>query len=461
MIKKVERQKMPEQAPEKRVKNFTEVPQGFTPEQAQLEASRCLECKQAFCVKGCPVNVKIPDFIKLIKEGKFTEAAWLIKEDNTLPAICGRVCPQETQCEQLCILGKKGEPVAIGHLERFVADYEREVEKEKIKIPEIIENGIEVAVVGAGPSGLTCAGDLRKLGYSVTIFEALHKPGGVLSYGIPEFRLPKKIVEKEVSYLEKLGVKIKYNWVIGKIKTVDQLLAGGYKAVYIATGAGFPSFMKIPGENFNFVYSANEFLTRVNLMKAYTDYDTPVEVGKRVAVIGGGNTAMDAARSALRLGPEKVYLVYRRSEVEMPARVEEIHHAKQEGVEFLFLTTPIRYEADESFYVKKAVCLRMELGEPDDSGRRRPQPIEGSEFTLDVDSVIVAIGTQANPIIQDSTPDMDANKWGYIVADKDGKTTKEAVFAGGDIVSGAATVIEAMEAGKNAAVVIDDYLRQS
>ncbi len=452
------RQKMPERPANVRNKDFEEVPIGFDEKLAQIEAARCLECKNPVCVSGCPVSVDIPTFIGLIKQGKYLEAAARIKQDNPLPAACSRVCPQENQCEKYCVLGKKGKPVAIGHLERFVADYEAEHESGG-SVPEIKENGMKVAIIGAGPSGLACAGELRRKGYGVTIFEALHRPGGVLSYGIPAFRLPKTIVDREVGYLEKMGVEVKCNYVIGKIKTIDQLFAEGYRAVYIASGAGFPKFMNIPGENLNYVYSANEFLTRINLMRAYANSDTPIEVGNRVAVIGGGNTAMDAARSALRLGPEKVYLIYRRSREEMPARVEEVHHAEQEGIEFMFLTSPIRYEGDDKSNVTKAVCLRMELSEPDDSGRRRPVPIADSEFEIDVDSVVVAIGTEANPIVPDSTPGLETNKWGYIVADESGHTSKTAVFAGGDIVSGAATVIEAMGAGKKAAAAIDESLR--
>ena len=458
--KRPDRQKMPERPAEERRHDFCEVPKGLTPEQAITEASRCLECKVPKCVEGCPVRVDIPGFIGLVKQGKFAEAADKIKEDNLLPAVCGRVCPQENQCEKHCILAIKGESVAIGYLERFVADYVRENAKEETET-EIKENGIKVAIIGAGPAGLACAGVLRKKGYGVTIFEALHKTGGVLTYGIPAFRLPKEIVENEVGYLKKIGVEIKCNWVIGKIKTIDQLLEEqGFQAVFVASGAGFPSFMGIPGENLNFVYSANEFLTRINLMKAYANYDTPIEVGKRVAVIGGGNTAMDAARSALRLGPEEVYLIYRRSSIEMPARLEEVHHAEAEGIKFMFLTSPVRYEGDDHHNVKKVVCLKMELSEPDESGRRRPVPIAGSEFELEIDSAIVAIGTHSNPIIPESTPDLELNKWGYIVADDTGKTSKIGVFAGGDIVSGAATVIEAMGAGKTAAEAIDKYLSE-
>ncbi|MCD6460435.1 NADPH-dependent glutamate synthase [bacterium] len=452
------RQKMPERPPEERKYDFNEVSKGLTPEQALIEAERCLECKKPKCVAGCPVQVDIPGFIRLIKQKKFTEAADKIKENNFFPAVCGRVCPQENQCEKHCVLAIKEQSVAVGYLERFAADYVRDNIKNDIPA-EIKENGIKIAIVGAGPAGLACAGALRLKGYRVTIYEALHKTGGVLTYGIPAFRLPKEIVDNEVAYLQKIGVHIKCNWVIGKIKTIDQLLnKEGFKAVFIASGAGFPSFMEIPGENLNFVYSANEFLTRINLMKAYADYDTPIEVGKRVAVIGGGNTAMDAARAALRLGPDVVYLIYRRSKKEMPARLEEIHHAQAEGIKFIFLTSPVRYESDEHHNVNKVVCLKMKLNEPDESGRRRPVPIKGSEFEIEIDSAVVAIGTHSNPIIPESTPDLPLNKWGYIVADETGKTPKDGVFAGGDIVSGAATVIEAMGAGKTAAESIHKYL---
>ncbi|MFC1667951.1 NADPH-dependent glutamate synthase [Chlamydiota bacterium] len=458
--KNIPRQNMPEQQPQIRKKNFSEVPLGLSQEAAILEAIRCLNCKNPVCIEGCPVGINIPAFIQLIKDNMFIEAAQKIKEENTLPAVCGRVCPQEDQCELKCILGIKGLPVAIGYLERFVADFERNCGS--IAIPQI-KNEIskKIAIIGAGPSGLTCAGELRKLGYHVTIFEALHKPGGVLMYGIPEFRLPKSIVEREVDYLEKLGVEIRYNTVIGRTITVDELLTDEkFDAIYIATGAGVPSFMNIPGEDLNYVYSANEFLTRVNLMKAYEfpKSDTPVVIGKCVAVIGGGNTAMDSARCALRLGPEKVFLIYRRSQEEMPARIEEIHHAKDEGIIFHFLTAPTQYISDGKGNVKFARCIRMELGQPDDSGRRRPIPIKASEFDIAVDSVVVAIGTQSNPIIASTTPELGVNKWGYIITNNDGQTSIEKVFAGGDIVSGSATVISAMGQAKTAAAGIHNLL---
>ncbi|MFH1379120.1 MAG: NADPH-dependent glutamate synthase [bacterium] len=461
MAEKKKQVTMPEQTPEQRKKNFNEVPLGLTAELAVQEAVRCIQCKNPLCRKGCPVNIDIKAFIKLITENKFVEAAQKIKEQNALPAVCGRVCPQEDQCEKACILSKKGNPIAIGYLERFAADFERE--QGKFKIPEIhTSSSKKVAIIGAGPSGLTCAGELKLMGHEVHVFEALHTAGGVLSYGIPEFRLPKHIVASEVEYLSRLGVAISCSKVMGKLKNIDQLLTEGFHAVYIATGAGYPSFMNIPGENLNYVYSANEFLTRINLMKAYKfpEYDTPVEIGDNAAVIGGGNTAMDAARTALRLGPKKVYLIYRRSFEEMPARIEEIHHAQDEGIEFLILAAPVKYIGDEHLNVKKAVCIKMELGEADASGRRRPAPIPGSEFELDVSSVVVAVGTKANPIIPESTPDLKLNKWGYIEADQTGQTSKKAVFAGGDIVSGAATVIEAMGAGKIAAKSIDMYLQR-
>ena len=456
---KIPRTPMPEQDPKERIKNFKEVPYGYTPELAIKEASRCLQCKKPACVKGCPVNVKIPEFISLIVEGKFIEAAQKIKETNALPAICGRVCPQENQCESQCILGKKGEPVAIGRLERFVADYERE--KGEIKLPELPpKTGKKIAIVGSGPAGLTCAGDLVKLGHDVTIFEALHEPGGVLIYGIPEFRLPKAIVKAEVEYLKKLGVKIEVDHVIGKILTVDELLQE-YDAVFVGSGAGLPQFLRIPGENLNGVYSANEFLTRANLMKAYLfpEYDTPIVKGKNVAVFGAGNVAMDAARTALRFGAENVYIVYRRSREEMPARKEEIHHAEEEGVQFKLLCNPVRFIGDENGWLKKVELIKMQLGEPDESGRRRPIPIEGSNFYLDIDTAIIAIGTTPNPLIPSTTPDIEVTKKGTVVADEEtGKTTKEGVFAGGDVVTGAATVILAMGAGKRAAKAIHEYV---
>lgn len=457
---KIPRHPMPEQEPKVRAKNFDEVPLGYTPEMAMEEALRCIQCKNKPCTNGCPVEIDIPAFIALVAEGDFLGAARKIKETNALPAICGRVCPQESQCEALCVRGKKGEPVAIGRLERFVADYERA--QGEVSIPEIAPpTGKKIAIVGSGPAGLTVAGDLIKLGHEVTIFEALHKSGGVLVYGIPEFRLPKAIVESEVDYLRKMGVKVETSNVIGKVATVDELFEEGYDAVFLGTGAGAPSFMKIPGENLNGVYSANEYLTRSNLMKAYRfpEYDTPIVVGKNVAVIGGGNVAMDSARTALRLGADNVYLVYRRSRQEMPARIEEVHHAEEEGVQLNLLTTPVKYIGDDKGWVKAMECLRMELGEPDDSGRRRPVPIEGSEFTWEVDTVVVAIGSGANPLVQSTTPGLETNKWNNIVADEEtGQTSRAGVYAGGDIVTGAATVILAMGAGRKAARAIHEYV---
>jgi len=458
---KIPRQPMPEQDPKARIGNFEEVPVGYSAETAVLEAKRCIQCKKPGCVPGCPVDVDIPGFIKLIAEGKFIEAAWKLKETNALPAVCGRVCPQEDQCEKVCILGKKGDPVAVGRLERFAADYERAAGK--IEIPKVAApTGKKIAIVGAGPAGLTIAGDLVKVGHDVTVFEALHKAGGVLIYGIPEFRLPKAIVDAEVDYLEKLGVKIVFNAAIGRLKTVDDLFAEGFHAVFLGVGAGAPVFMNIPGENLSGIYSANEYLTRSNLMKAYLfpSYDTPIVKGKNVAVIGGGNVAMDSVRTALRLGADNAYIIYRRSKKEMPARIEEVHHAEEEGVQFNFLTNPIEYIGDENGWVKQMICNRMELGEPDDSGRRRPIVIKGSEFTIDVDTVVVAIGTTANPVIPRTTPGLDINKWGYIVTkDGTGETTRKGVYAGGDIVTGSATVILAMGAGRQAAKAIDEYVR--
>ncbi len=456
------RLKMREQDPLERARNFMEVPYGYTSDEAVEEASRCLTCLKPACRNGCPVEVDIPSFIKLVKEGKFLEAAWKVKEKNALPAVCGRVCPQEIQCESLCILGKKGEPVAIGNLERFVADYERE--KGEIRIPEKPKpTGRKVAIIGSGPGGLTCAADLIKSGHQVTLFEALHKPGGVLIYGIPEFRLPKAIVEKEVEYIKKLGVELKLNTVIGKLNTVDELLnEQGYDACFIVTGAGLPIFMGIPGENLNGIYSANEFLTRANLMKAYLfpEYDTPIKIGKKVAVFGGGNVAMDSARVALRLGAEKVYLIYRRSEAEMPARKAEVHHAHEEGIEFVFLTNPTRFIDDGKGNVCGVECIKMELGEPDQSGRRRPIPIKGSEFQIELDVAIPALGTRSNPLLLSTLPDLKLNKRGYILAEEEtGMTSKEGVFAGGDIVTGSATVILAMGAGRKAANAINEYLK--
>ncbi|MCE5283532.1 MAG: NADPH-dependent glutamate synthase [Deltaproteobacteria bacterium] len=460
---KVPRHKMPEQDPKVRVHNFNEVPTGYTDELAIAEAKRCIQCKKPGCVAGCPVDVDIPGFIALIAEGKFIEAALKLKETNGLPAVCGRVCPQEDQCEKFCILGKKGEPVAVGRLERFAADTERNSGKVTIP-PRAKANGKRIAVVGAGPSGLTIAGDLVKIGYDVTIFEALHKAGGVLVYGIPEFRLPKAIVEAEVDYLTKLGVKIETNAVIGRLKTVDELFAEGFNAVYLAVGAGAPVFMNIPGENLSGIYSANEYLTRSNLMKAYRfpEYDTPIVRGKKVAVIGGGNVAMDSVRTALRLGAETATIIYRRTEVEMPARIEEVHHAKEEGVQFQLLTNPVEYLGNKEGWVTGLRCQRMELGEPDQSGRKRPVPVVGSEFVIPADTVVVSVGTMANPIVPATTPGLETNKWGYIVAkDGTGQTSRKGVYAGGDIVTGSATVILAMGAGRQAAKAIHEFLSQS
>lgn len=461
-IKKSKRREpMPEQNPMVRIQNFNEVALGYSKESAMREASRCLNCKNSPCVEGCPVNVQIPKFIKLIKEGDFMGAIHTIKETNSLPAVCGRVCPQEVQCEARCVLGKKGEPVAIGRLERFAADYELALGD--VRIPPIPEKtGKKVAVVGAGPAGLTVAGELAKKGHDVTIFEALHKAGGVLVYGIPEFRLPKAIVQREVDYVEKLGVKIKVDTIIGQTTTVDELFEQGFDAIFIGTGAGLPYFMNIPGENLNGVYSANEFLTRANLMKAYLfpEYDTPVRVGSKVAVIGGGNVAMDAARVSKRLGADHVYLIYRRSRAEMPARAEEVHHAEEEGIEFMLLTAPVRVIGDEQGWVKGIECVKMELGEPDASGRRRPVEVPGSNHVVDVDVIIVAIGQGPNPILTSTTEGLKLRKTGNIEADPEtGKTSRKGVFAGGDIVTGAATVILAMGAGRKAAAAIDEYLR--
>ncbi len=452
------RTSMPEQKPKERIKNFNEVALGYSEEDAVKEASRCLNCKKPSCVKGCPVGIDIPGFIQLIKEKRFEDAIDKIKEKNSLPAICGRVCPQETQCEQLCILGKKGEPVAIGRLERFAADWER---KKGVKPPEKVEDtNKKIAVVGSGPAGLTCAAELAKKGHSVTIFESLHKTGGVLMYGIPEFRMPKKIVESEIDYIKDLGVKIKTDMVVGKTIEVDELKKD-FDAVFVATGAGLPMFMHLPGENLNGVYSANEFLTRVNLMKAYRfpEYDTPVTIGKRVAVVGAGNVAMDSARTSLRLGAEQVFIVYRRSEKEMPARKEEAEHAKQEGVKFMLLTNPIRF-IGENGRVKKMEYIQMKLGEPDESGRRRPIPIKGSESVMGVDTVIMAIGQRPNPLVPKSMPGLETGRHGNIITDEHGKTSIKGVFAGGDIATGAATVISAMGMGKKSARAIDRYVKE-
>lgn len=449
-----------EQAPEVRATNFEEVCYGYDLEEAVLEASRCIQCKNPKCVVGCPVSIDIPGFIKEIQNKNIEEAFQIISKYSALPAVCGRVCPQETQCEQRCIRGIKGEPVSIGKLERFVADWARE--NNIVPEPPKEKNGKKVAVIGAGPAGLTCAGDLAKLGYDVTIFEALHEPGGVLVYGIPEFRLPKdKVVKKEIENVMRLGVKIETNVIIGKSITIDELMEEeGFQAVFIGSGAGLPKFMGIPGENANGVFSANEYLTRNNLMKAFDkEYDTPIITGKKVAVVGGGNVAMDAARTALRLGAE-VYVIYRRSEAELPARVEEVHHAKEEGVIFKFLTNPKEILVDENGWVKGMRCVEMELGEPDTSGRRKPIEKKDSEFTLELDTVIMSLGTSPNPLISATTEGLETNKHKCIIADeRTGLTSREGVFAGGDAVTGAATVILAMGAGKAAAAGIDEYLR--
>ncbi|MGD9403742.1 MAG: NADPH-dependent glutamate synthase [Anaerolineae bacterium] len=457
---KLPRQEMPVQDPIARGRNYDEVALGFEDETALLEALRCLQCKRPKCVEGCPVGVNIPRFIERVVAGDMPGAARSLKADNNLPAICGRVCPQETQCEAVCVMGKKHEPVAIGRLERYVADWDL---AHPSPPPDTrASSGYKVAVIGCGPAGLTCAGDLARYGHQVTIFESLHAPGGVLIYGIPEFRLPKHIVHAEVDYVRSLGVEIRLDRVIGKIYTLDELLnEQGYDAIFMGTGAGLPMFMHIPGENYNGVYSANEFLTRVNLMKAYLfpDWDTPVKVGKRVAVIGAGNVAMDSARCALRLGADEVHIVYRRSHEEVPARAEEVHHAKEEGIVFDFLTNPIEIYGDEKGWVSGMRCIRMKLGEPDASGRRRPLPIEGSEFDMDMDMVVMALGTRPNPLVFTESGGLERTRWGTVVADEDtGKTTKDRVWAGGDIVTGAATVISAMGAGKRAAADIDRFL---
>jgi glutamate synthase (NADPH/NADH) small chain len=451
---------MPAQDPEIRIKNFDEVALGYTAEQAVDEAKRCLDCKHKPCVAGCPVAINIPAFIQETAKGNFEKAYEIISESSSLPAVCGRVCPQETQCEAKCVRGIKGEPVGIGRLERFVADYHIKNNKDKIEKPK--PNNHKVAVIGSGPAGLTCAGDLAKKGYSVTIFEALHMPGGVLVYGIPEFRLPMEIVQTEINALKELGVEIATNMVIGKVLSIDELLnEHGFEAVFIGTGAGLPKFMRIPGENLNGVYSANEFLTRVNLMKAYEPgSSTPVHVGKNVVVVGGGNVAMDAARCARRLGAE-VTIVYRRTEKELPARVEEVEHAKEEGIEFKFLTNPVAIIGDGNGWTKKIRCQRMELSEPDESGRARPVPIPDSEYDIETDCVIMAIGTSPNPLIKSTTEGLETENWGGIIVDKaTGRTSREGVFAGGDAVTGAATVIEAMGAGKVAAAAIDKYIME-
>ena len=464
----LKRNEMPTQDPVVRGKNFDEVALGYSEEQAIDEANRCLNCKNKPCVDGCPVKIHIPEFIAKIKEGEFEEAYQIITKSSSLPAVCGRVCPQESQCESKCVRGIKGESVGIGRLERFVADWHNTFCTEEPVKPE--SNGHKVAVVGSGPSGLTCAGDLAKKGYDVTVFEALHTAGGVLVYGIPEFRLPKKIVAKEVETLEKLGVKIETNVVIGKTLTIDELFESGYEAVFVGSGAGLPNFMGIPGEALCGVYSANEFLTRSNLMKSYLDTpETPIMKGGKVAVVGGGNVAMDAARTALRLGAEKVYIVYRRSMEELPARREEVEHAIEEGIEFMLLCSPTEIlgynnpddaRDPKNGFVTGMKCIRMELGEPDEKGRRRPVEIPDSDFTIDVDTVIMSIGTSPNPLIKSTTEGLEVNRWGGIVVNKDGLTSRNAVYAGGDAVTGAATVISAMGAGKTAAKAIDEALKQ-
>ncbi len=460
--------KMPTQDPQVRAHNFEEVALGYDAETAIAEASRCLNCKNQPCVSGCPVNIHIPDFLKEVKQGNFEEAYKIITQTSSLPAVCGRVCPQESQCECKCTLGIKFEPVGIGRVERFVADYHNANNTTPAEKPA--SNGHKVAVVGSGPSGLTCAGDLAKKGYQVTVYEALHKAGGVLVYGIPEFRLPKSIVAKEVETLKELGVDVETNIVIGKTLTVDELFDMGYEAVFIGSGAGLPNFMNIPGEALKGVYSANEFLTRSNLMKSYlNDPVTPIMKGGKVAVVGGGNVAMDAARTALRLGAEKVYIVYRRSMEELPARKEEVEHAQEEGIEFLLLHNPVEIlgynnpdnpRDERNGFVNAMKCIKMELGEPDEKGRRRPIPIEGSEFTIDVDTVIMSIGTSPNPLIKNTTEGLEVNKRGGIIVNEDGLTSRNAVYAGGDAVTGAATVISAMGAGKLAAKSIDEYLNK-
>lgn len=455
------RQPMPEQAPEDRARNFREVPYGYTPEMAMVEASRCLDCKKPKCVEGCPVHVDIPGFIRLIQQGKFVESAQHLKEQNALPAICGRVCPQEEQCESLCIIGIKNEPVAVGRLERFVADYERNAGA--VAIPELPPaTGKRIAVIGAGPAGLTAAGDLVRVGHAVTVFEALQEPGGVLIYGIPEFRLPKEIVKAEVDYLRKLGVEFVMDFVVGRNASIQELLTEeGYHAVFIGSGAGLPAFLGIPGENLVGVYSANEYLTRSNLMKSYLfpKYDTPPIRRQRVAVVGGGNVAMDAARTALRLGGD-VHIVYRRAKEQMPARIEEIHHAEEEGVHMKLLTNPKRIIGDDQHRVTGIECIQMELGEPDASGRRRPVPVEGSEFVIEADTVVIAIGNNPNPLIPRSMPDLAVSRWGTILVDEETMASSvPGVFAAGDIVSGAATVISAMGQARTAAATINRYVR--
>ena len=443
-----------------RIHNFYEVALGYNEEQAVREAERCLQCPNPLCVTGCPVDIDIPAFIKEIKEKNFLAASAKLKEKNSLPAVCGRVCPQENQCQKSCVIGKMGDPISIGRLERFASDYER---RKGVTVPEKEKSSFagKVAIVGSGPAGLTAAADLVKLGHEVVMFESLHLAGGVLMYGIPEFRLPKEIVQAEVTYIKKLGVDVKTNYTIGRIYTIDELFANGFDTIFVGSGAGLPSFMRIPGENLGGVYSANEFLIRVNLMKGYLfpEYDTPIRIGKKVAVIGGGNVAMDSARCSLRLGADEVYIVYRRSKEELPAREEEVENAEEEGIIFRLLNNPVKFIGDETGWVKGMECIKMKLGEPDASGRRRPVPIEGSEFIMDVDTVVIAIGQSPNPLIQRTTEGLEATKWGTIVTQEEtGATTKEGVYAGGDVVSGAATVISAMGAGKTAAKNMHDYI---
>jgi len=454
---------MPHQKPEVRAHNYNEVALGYTEEMAFQEANRCIQCPKRPCVNGCPVNVDIPEFIAAVRDNNMPEAVTILKGKNALPGICGRVCPQESQCEKVCTLDKKGAPVAIGRLERYVADWEREHSSDIASAPDLSPStGKKIAIIGTGPAGLTCAADLAKMGHKVTMFEALHVAGGVLMYGIPEFRLPKSIVQSEVDYVKSLGVDIQLDAVMGKLATVDELLHDSYDAIFLGTGAGLPMFMNIPGENFNGIYSANEFLTRVNLMKAYLfpEYDTPITVGKRVAVIGGGNVAMDSARCALRLGAEKVYVIYRRSKAELPARAEEVENAEEEGIIFNFLTNPKSFIGDDRGWIKAIECYEMELGEPDESGRRRPVVKPDSEFILDIDVVVIALGTTPNPLVPATTEGLETTKRGTVVADEEtGKTVKDRVWAGGDVVTGAATVISAMGAGKRASSSIDNYLK--
>ena len=455
------RVEMPRQDPKVRAHNYKEVALGYTDDMVKEEASRCIQCPKRMCVSGCPVNVDIPEFIKAVREGDMPEAVRILKSKNALPAICGRVCPQETQCEEVCTLSKKKDPIAIGRIERYVADWDLGNKEKRSPTQLPPPTGKKVAVIGSGPAGLVCAADLAKMGHKVTMYEALHTAGGVLMYGIPEFRLPKKVVQAEVDYVKSLGVDVQLDSVMGKLATVDELLANEFNAVFLGTGAGLPMFLDIPGENLNGVYSANEFLTRVNLMKAYLfpDYDTPIKVGKKVAVIGGGNVAMDSARCALRLGAEEVYIVYRRSRTELPARHEEVENAEEEGIIFKFLTNPKQIIGDDKSWVKSMECYQMELGEPDASGRRRPVIKPGSEFMMDVDVVVVALGTTPNPLIPSTTKGLDITKHGTVVADEQtGKTVKDRVWAGGDVVTGAATVISAMGAGKRAAASIDAFL---